>query len=139
VRKDGGSGVGGDVVVGSVALQHQQDEVAPTGVVCGGDVKDDGNQGPDLLDASNLGMETGDGGGQERVVDDRNGRRRRCNVSRTRRRRWRRDTDDVGEMQLKSGRGSLHLLSLGFGSSGALTGGLECGEGWDQVGGSHDY
>jgi hypothetical protein len=66
--KSGGIDIGGDMVVESVALQRQQDDVAPTGVVFGGDVEDDKDHGPDVLDTSSLGMDAGDGEGLERVV-----------------------------------------------------------------------
>jgi hypothetical protein len=58
--KGGGSDVESGVVV--VALQRQQDEVAPTDVVGGGDNEDDGDQGPDIMDVGGLGVEAGDGG-----------------------------------------------------------------------------
>jgi hypothetical protein len=66
--KSGGIDIVGDMVVESVALQRQQDDVAPTGVVFGGDVEDDKDHGPDVLDTSSLGMDAGDGEGLERVV-----------------------------------------------------------------------
>jgi hypothetical protein len=69
------SDVEGDMVVESVVAL----------AVPGGDVEDDGNQGLDVLDTGSLGVEKGDGGGLERVVDVGEGRRRRCNFSRTRR------------------------------------------------------
>jgi hypothetical protein len=69
----------------------------PTGIVRGGDAKDDENQRQDLQDVDSLGVEAGDSGGLECVVDD-EGRRRSNNITRTRHRWWRRDTDDVGEL-----------------------------------------
>jgi hypothetical protein len=53
---------------GQRQLQCQQDEVAPTGVVVEGDVEDDGDHGPDVLDIDGLGVEAGDGGCLEHVV-----------------------------------------------------------------------
>jgi hypothetical protein len=60
------------MVVKSVALQRQQDEAVPTGVVFG-DVEDDEDHGLDVLDTGGLGMDAGDGEGEglERVVDPR--------------------------------------------------------------------
>jgi hypothetical protein len=58
----GASSVGGDVVIEGIALESQQDEVTPVGVVHGGDIMDDWNQGLDLLDAGNLGVEADDSG-----------------------------------------------------------------------------
>jgi hypothetical protein len=70
--KSGGFDIGGDMVVKSIALQRQQDEAAPTGVVFG-DVEDDEDHGLDVLDTGGLGMDAGDGEGEglERVVDPR--------------------------------------------------------------------
>jgi hypothetical protein len=56
----GGNDDGSDVVVEGISLQCQQDEVALASVVVGEGVKDDGDQGPDVLDADGLGMEVGD-------------------------------------------------------------------------------
>jgi hypothetical protein len=61
-RKSEGSSIGGDVVVKGVALQRQQDEVTPAGIVVEGRVVDNGDQGSDVMDTDNLGMEAGDGG-----------------------------------------------------------------------------
>jgi hypothetical protein len=62
------SGVRDDMVVEGVPLQHQHDEVTPTDVVAGEGVKDDGDDGSDVLDTNNLGIDVGDEGGLIRVI-----------------------------------------------------------------------
>jgi hypothetical protein len=47
-----GRSVGGDVTVEGIALERQQHEVMPTGVLGGCDVEDDEHQGLDVLDVS---------------------------------------------------------------------------------------
>jgi hypothetical protein len=62
-----GRSVGGDVVIVGIALEREQHEVMPTGVLGGRDVEDNGHQGLDVLDANGLSMEATDGGSLECV------------------------------------------------------------------------
>jgi hypothetical protein len=64
-----GESGGNDMVVEGVALQRHHDKVAPAGIVVVEGVEDDGDQGLDVLDSSSLGVEAGDGGDFECVVD----------------------------------------------------------------------
>jgi hypothetical protein len=54
------------VIVG-IALEREQHEVMPTGVLGGRDVEDNGHQGLDVLDANGRSMEATDGGSLECV------------------------------------------------------------------------
>jgi hypothetical protein len=68
IRCDWGSGIGGDMVVEGVALQHQLDEVAPSDRVIREVVEDYGDWGSDVINADGLGVEVGDGGDLVRVI-----------------------------------------------------------------------
>jgi hypothetical protein len=68
VGKSGGNGIRGDVVIKGVMLQHQQDEVTLVGIVVGGWVKDDRDQGPDVPNTNGLGVVVGNDGGLECIV-----------------------------------------------------------------------
>jgi hypothetical protein len=60
--KSAGNSVGSDVVIEGIALQGKHDKVMPVG---GGEDRD---QESDVLDTVDLGVETGDDGGLERVI-----------------------------------------------------------------------
>lgn len=51
-----------NVVVDSIALQGEEDKVAPTDIAGGSQVKENGNQGLDVLDTHRLGMKVGNDG-----------------------------------------------------------------------------
>jgi hypothetical protein len=50
------------MVVKGVALQCQQDEVTPAGIIVGESVMDNEDQGLDVMDTDDLGVEAGNGG-----------------------------------------------------------------------------
>ncbi|KAG8076093.1 hypothetical protein GUJ93_ZPchr0006g45801 [Zizania palustris] len=58
-------GIGEDVAGESIAIQGEENEIAPPIVVIGQRIKDNGHKGPDVLHVGGLGMEIGDDGGFE--------------------------------------------------------------------------
>jgi hypothetical protein len=83
----------------------------------GGDVEYKGNQAPDVLDNGNLGVDEGDGGGLKRVVNIKEGRRRRSNVNMMRR-RWL--SREGGELKLEGGQDGLLMLCHGLDNGGGV-------------------